>query len=195
MAELNAVGDVILNEPRAMRVLADPSRLALHDALHRDGPATVDDLVSRLGSQPNEIKEHLEALESVGLVERREAGAGTEQTWGAIGKGVFLESPDDADGQDAARQLSNAMLLHYVDLPRRWVSDDEPRLPPAWALAAGQLNARLRVTLDELRDIQSALEAVLEPYLTRGSDETPQDVSSVRILSYFMPEPGPPEPP
>jgi hypothetical protein len=33
VTELNAVGDVVLKEPRAMLALADASRLALHDAL------------------------------------------------------------------------------------------------------------------------------------------------------------------
>jgi DNA-binding transcriptional ArsR family regulator len=187
--ELNAVGDVVLRDPRAMRALADAPRLALHDALRRGGPATIGDLTSPLGSQPREILEHLEALEEVGLVERRESGVESEEPkWAAIGRGIFFEIPEDAEGQSAARQLSNAMLLQYVDLPRRWVSDDEPRLAVAWARAAGLLNVRLLVNPDELRDIQVALEGLLEPYLTRQPDDAPTGASHVRILSYFMPE-------
>lgn len=189
MKELNAVGDVILKEPRAMRPLADESRLALHDALRRGGPATTSDLASLLGSLPRQIREHLEALEEVGLVERCETGVENEQTtWAAVGKGVFFEIPEDAEGQSAARHLSNAMFLQYVDLPRQWVSDDEPRLTLEWARAAGLLNVRVLVTANELRDIQAELERVLEPYLTRQSDKAASGASHVRLLSYFMPE-------
>ena len=189
MTELNAVGDVILKEPRAMRALADGSRLAIHDALRRSGPATISELASLLGWQPRQIREHLEALEEVGLVERCETGVENEQTtWAAVGKGVFFEIPEDAEGQSAARHLSNAMFLQYVDLPRQWVSDDEPRLTLEWACAAGLLNVRVLVTPDELRDIQAEFERVLEPYLTRPADEAAGGASQVRLLSYFMPE-------
>jgi hypothetical protein len=44
MPEVNLVGDVVLTDPRAMRVLADASRLALHDLLRPHGPATADEL-------------------------------------------------------------------------------------------------------------------------------------------------------
>jgi DNA-binding transcriptional ArsR family regulator len=189
MTELNAVGDVILKEPRAMRALADGSRLALHDALRRSGPATTSDLASLFGTPSRQVREHLEALEEVGLVERCETGGENEQTtWAAVGKGVFFEIPENAEGQSAARQLSNAMFLHYVDLPRQWVSDDEPRLTLEWARATGLLNVRVLLTPDELLDIQAEFERVLEPYLTRPADEASAGASHVRLLSYFMPE-------
>src|SRR4051794_31214161 len=111
MTKFNAVGDVVLEDPRAMRALADPARVALHAALRRHGSATVDELAASLDANPRATRAHLEALEDVGLVER--SGAAGE-TWGVVGKGVFLEIPEDAEGQGAARQLSNAMLLQYV---------------------------------------------------------------------------------
>jgi hypothetical protein len=45
--------------------------------------------------------------------------------------------PDDPEGQAAARQLANAVLLQYIDLPRRWLEDEEPRLPVDWLRASG----------------------------------------------------------
>jgi DNA-binding transcriptional ArsR family regulator len=194
VTEQNAVGDVILKEPRAMRALADGSRLALHDALRRSGPATASDLASLLGTHSRQIREHLEALEEVGLVERGETGVENEQTtWAAVGKGVYFEIPEDAEGQSAARHLSNAMFLQYVDLPRQWVSDDEPRLTLEWARAAGLLNVRVLVTADELGDIQAEFERVLKPYLTRPAAEASGGATHVRLLSYFMPEASQPE--
>jgi DNA-binding transcriptional ArsR family regulator len=188
--EVNEVGDVVLTDPRAIRTLADASRLALHDALRRGGAATARDLAPILASQPRQILEHLEALEEVGLVERCETAVGSEQAkWAAIGRGVFFEIPEDPEGQRAARQLANTMFSQYLDVPRRWVSDDEPRLTLAWARAAGLLNVRLLVTPDELREIQSAIEGVLERYVTRRDDDAARGASGVRLLSYFMPEP------
>jgi hypothetical protein len=124
------------------------------------------------------------------LVEHREPDVDAAQsTWVAIGKGIVFEIPEDAEGQIAARQLSNTMFLQYVDLPRTWVVEDESQLTLEWARAAGLLNVRLVVTPEELREIQEALERLLEPFLTRQSASAPAEASQGRILSYFMPEP------
>jgi DNA-binding transcriptional ArsR family regulator len=188
MTKFNAVGDVVLEDPRAMRALADPARLALHSALRRRGPATVDELAASLDAEPRATRAHLEALEDVGLVER--SGAAGGETWAVVGKGIFFEIPEDAEGQGAARQLSNAMLLQYADAPRQWVTDVEPQLSQEWARVAGSLNVRLLVNADELQQIQEALEKLLERYVTREPDAAPPEASHVRLLSYFMPEAG-----
>lgn len=177
--DVNAVGDLVLTDPRAMQILADPLALALHDHLRRDGPATIEEL--KLLGEPDAITTHLQEMEEVGLVERRD-----ETTWAAVGKGFVFEISDDPAGQEAARALSRTMLLQYADLPRTWATEVEPRLDLEWARAAGLLNARLRVTPDELRQIQEAFERAIEPFLTRG--EAPAEATHVRLLSYFMPE-------
>ena len=182
MHELSPVGDLVLRDARAMSALADPERLALHDVLHRQGPATVGELASLLGSKPRAIAAHLEAFEEVGLVERVDA-----ERWAAIGKGIFFEIPEDPDGERAARQLSNVMFLQYVDVPGRWVSECEPKLSLEWARAAGLLNVRLLVTPEELRQLQAALERLFEPFLRRERAAAPSEAAHVRILSYFMP--------
>ena len=183
MTELNAVGDVVLTDPAAMRALA--THLVLHDSLRRAGAATTGELAQLSGSDASDVLRDLEALEEVGLVERRE-----ESRWALVGRGVFFEIPDEPEGQSAARQLSNAMYLQYADIPRRWVDDDEPQLTLDWARAAGLLQVGLSVTPDELRDIQAAIEKVLEPYLTRGPGDVPEGAARVRLLAYFMPGPA-----
>src|SRR3954471_7677323 len=186
MTKFNAVGDVVLEDPGAMRALANPARLALHAALRRRGRATVGELAALLDADPRATGAHLQTLEDVGLVEP--SGPADDAAWAAVGKGIVFEIPEDAEGQSAARELSNAMLLQYADLPRQWVTDDEPQLPQAWARVAGSLNVRLLVSPDELQQLQEALEKLLERYVTREPDVAPPSASHVRLLSYFMPE-------
>ncbi|HET7856032.1 MAG TPA: helix-turn-helix domain-containing protein [Gaiellaceae bacterium] len=183
MTELNSVGDVVVTESETMRALADPIRISLLDRLRREGPMNAAELASLLASQEPVIRGHLDELERVGLVARDVRG------WSAVGKGLVFEIPDDPDGQQAARALTGVMLLHYVDVPRRWVADDESRVTLDWIRAAGMSNARVTVTPDELRGIQEALERLLEPFITRESDAVPVGAGDVRILSYFLPEP------
>jgi DNA-binding transcriptional ArsR family regulator len=180
MTQVNSVGDLVLTDTKAMRALADPVRLALLDRLRREGPATAAELSSSL--QAGDTEGHLEALERFGLVTRQ------KNRWSAVAKGFVFEIPDDPEGQAAARKLSRVMMLNYVDLPRRWVADDEPRLTLDWARAAGLFNARLTVTPDELRGLQEGLERLIEPLITREADDGPDDAGRVRILAYFLPE-------
>lgn len=168
-----------------MRALANPVRLGLLDDLRREGPATAAELSSDLGASRSTVQESLEELDRFGLVRRTD-----EARWEAVGKGFVFESPHDLEGQAAARQLSNAMLLRYVDLPRQWVADDEPRLDADWIRATGLTNTRAVVTPDELRGLQEGLEGLLQPFITRDPSEAPAGAGPARVLSYFMPEPA-----
>jgi hypothetical protein len=182
MPLVNSVGDLVLTDPQAMRALAKPHRLALLDRLRRDGPATAAELST--GLEADDVEAQLAELERFELVSR---GAGSDR-WEAVAKGFIFEIPYDPEGQAAARQLSNVMLLTYVDLPKRWVSEEEPRLELDRVRAAGLFNARVTVTSDELRGIQEGLERLLEPFITRGPDNAPPSAGPARILAYFLPE-------
>jgi DNA-binding transcriptional ArsR family regulator len=172
--EVNAVGDLVLTEPEVMRALAEPGRLDLLDRVRREGPATADELAASTTE--------LEELERHGLVTRGDG------RWEAVGKGFVFELPEDPAGQGAARALSNAMMARYLRLPERWVVDDEPRLEPEWARAAGLFNARVTVTADELRDLQEGLERLLEPFITRDPGAVPTGARQARVLAYFLPD-------
>jgi predicted transcriptional regulator len=158
--EVNPVGDLVLTDPEAMRAVADPSRLALLDHLRRQGPATVDELSAS--------EDDLRELERFGFVSQ-----GDGDRWEAVAKGLVFEIPEDSEGQAAARELANVMILQYADEPRRWVADIEPRLELDWVRAAGLFNARVALTPDELRGLQQDLERLLEPFLTREPDDLP----------------------
>jgi Helix-turn-helix domain len=186
-ARLNAVGDLVLTDPGALRALADPLRLTLFDLVRREGPATSRTLAQRVDRDEASIDEHLRELESHDFIEGS-AGADGQMRWTAAVKGIYFEIPEEQEGRLAARQLSNVMLAKYADLPVSWVRDEEPTLDLDWARAAGLFNARVELTPDELRAIQNGLERLLEPFTTRSTDDMPAGVAPVRVLAFFMPE-------
>jgi predicted transcriptional regulator len=187
-ARLNAVGDLVLTDPDELRALADPQRLTLFDVVRREGPATSSTLAERVDRDAAWIDENLRVLETLGLVEA-EAGADDEVRWSAAVRGIYFEIPDDPEGQAAARELSSVMVSKYADLPASWVRDQEPKLDVEWARAAGLFNARVDLTPSELQTIQEGLERLLEPFTTRSVAESPA-AAPVRVLAFFMPEPG-----
>jgi DNA-binding transcriptional ArsR family regulator len=176
------MGDLVLTEPRALLALAAPSRLRIFDTLRREGPLTPVVLSAALDEDGDAVQAALEDFAECGLAFAEDG------VWRARGSGFVFEMPDDPEGVAAARRLANAVLLHYVDLPRRWLEDDEPRLPIDWLRAAGTFNARMALTPDELRELQEKLERLIEPYVTRKAADAPAGAASVRILGYFMPE-------
>ncbi len=187
--QMNSVGDLVLTDPLAMRALAHPIRLSLFDRLRRHGAATTIELSLAMRETPSTIQEHLLELEKFGFVTRdNDVADAKENRWSTPFKGFVFEAPADLEGQLAARQLGNVMLLSYVDLPKEWVADVEPKLELEWVRAAGVLNVRVTVTTDELREIQESIEKLLEPFITRETSRVPTGAVRVRILSYFMPE-------
>jgi len=179
---VNAVGDLELTDPAAMRALAEHTRLALYDRVRR-GPATAAALAAALGEPESVVQAHLSELESFGLVSQ------DADEWSSPARGFVVEIPDDPEGQAAARKLTTVMMVSYNDLPSRWVDESEPRLGLEWARAAGLFNARVTLTTDELRSVQDGLERLLEPFLTREAGAALPEARDVRILSYFLPEP------
>jgi DNA-binding transcriptional ArsR family regulator len=179
---VNAVGDLVLTEPRALLALAAPARLRIFDTLRRGGPLSVAALAASLDEDEVSVRAVLEEFAEYGLA------VAEDEEWRATGRGFVFEVPDDPEGQAAARQLANVVFLHYVDLPRRWLEDHEPRLSLEWIRAAGVFNARLEMTPDELRKFQAELERLIEPYATRQASNAPDEAAFVRILGYFMAE-------
>jgi hypothetical protein len=179
---LNDVGDVILDDVSQLRALADSVALAAFTWLQRHGPATVDVLDAGLPVSGDSLADRLAELESAGLAHQDDG------LWSAPGRGLFLQlRDDDAAAAEAARKLSNVMLLAVEHLPRDWVETVEPGLEARWAGAAGLFNAGVVLTAAELDDVQVELERVLEPYLSRSSDDVPVDARRVRVLAYFLP--------
>jgi hypothetical protein len=180
MPETNEYGDLVITEPGTLRLLAEPGNLDLFEHLSRRDPATIAELAAALGVDG--VEDRLSRMADAGLAAQQ-----GEDRWATTGRGIFFEIPDDPDGAAAARALSNLMLDRYVDLPRRWISDDEPRLDTDWARASGLLNAGFTATADELRAIQDQLEQVLAPYTGRKPEDAPEGSRRVRVLTYFLP--------
>ena len=179
---VNEVGDVVLVDARQLRALADTDALAAFTWLQKHGPAPAAKVAAELGVSDAVVTARLAGLEAAGLA------ASEDGTWGAPGRGIFLQLPeDDPDAAAAARALSNVMLLAVEHQPREWVTSIEPALEDSWAGAAGLFNAGVTLTASELDDVQVALERVLEPYLNRPADKVPEDARRVRVLAYFLP--------
>jgi DNA-binding transcriptional ArsR family regulator len=192
MSSPHGLGDVELTDPKAMRALAHPVRLAILELLRRNGPSTATELAPDVGASPSVTSWHLRHLAGFGLVRDSEAGPDRRyRRWEAVGRGFRFEVPEDPDdqgGRSSARLLLRRMFLRYADAPARWLSEVEPGLEPVWRQVAGLSDTRLFVGAEELDAIEDAIERILAPYVTRDPEERPAGSRGVRLMRYVLPE-------
>jgi DNA-binding transcriptional ArsR family regulator len=192
MGNDNPLGDVAITDPKAMRALAHPARLAILDLLRRNGPSTATELAPEVGASPSVTSWHLRHLASFGLVRDSEPTADRRyRRWEAVGRGYRFEvpeEPDDVEARSVARRLSEQMFLRAGEVPAHWLAGTEPGLDPAWRRLAGVFNTRVVVGTDELASILEELESVLAPYATRDPASRPPGSRGVRLLRYVLPE-------
>ena len=191
MSLTNPYGDVEISEPEAMRALAHPVRLAILSRLQRYGPSTATRLSPEVGATPSVASWHLRHLQGFGLV--RDAAVGEdarERWWEAAGRGFRFAAPDDPhdlEGQAAYRALTEQMFLYADHLPRQWLAQVEPDLPPRWRRLSGLSNTRVVVNARELAELEQAIESALAPYVRRKPGDAPRGSRSVRLMRYVMP--------
>ena len=111
-----------LTDPRALRALAHPARLALVGLLRREGPLTATQAATHLDDSPSNLSFHLRQLARYGLVKEAGGGHGRERPWQATA--TFTNWPTAADDPDvaaAADQLSAILARRYFDLLIAWI--------------------------------------------------------------------------
>lgn len=191
MSLRNPFGDLVVTDPRAMRALAHPVRLAALSYLQRHGPATATQLSEHVGASPSVTSWHLRHLAGFGLVSDADADADNsdrrQRWWQAKSRGWSLEMADDPESQAAGRVLVNELFATAEAQVGSWLSEVEPDLEPAWRRIAGPSNTSLVLGPDELEDLAEEINGLLARYARRDPAEAPSRARDVRIIRYYLP--------
>jgi DNA-binding transcriptional ArsR family regulator len=166
----DAYDDIEITDPRVMRALAHPVRLAALSHLQGHGPATATQLAPIVGASPSVTSWHLRHLAQHGLVSDWEGGTdGRQRWWKAAARGIrLMQPPDDASGADAAyRALSSQLIAQAMGQVRDWQRQVEPALDTDWRAVAGISNTTVLATPSEIAEILDAVERLLAPYVRR----------------------------
>jgi DNA-binding transcriptional ArsR family regulator len=185
MSLTNPLGDVPLTDPKAMRALAHPVRLAILSFLQRSGPATATMLAPHVSATPSVVSWHLRHLAEFGLVADADPadvpGDRRQRWWVASARGFRFEGSDDP----AAEQLADEMFTAAVSQTKAWIMETRPQLPMEWRPNAGLSNTRVSLTPDELDQLADEIDNLLAPYVNRPTP--PDGARPVRILRHYMP--------
>ncbi|HZP72886.1 MAG TPA: winged helix-turn-helix domain-containing protein [Gaiellaceae bacterium] len=178
-----------LRDPRAIRALAHPARMAIIDALATGDELTATECAALTGLSPSATAYHLKLLERYAFAEPAPARSdGRERPWRASRRAQFELDASTAAGAAAAA----AVALAYLDRSRAVGAafmagaHDEPA---EWQDAAALGNADLWLTADELRHLTAELGAALEPYRSRTRADRPEGSRRVRVTTMAVPHP------
>jgi DNA-binding transcriptional ArsR family regulator len=183
-----------LADPKAMRALAHPVRLALLDQLAVHGTLTAARASELLGESAANCSFHLRTLAKYGFVEpvAGRPGMGRQRPWRRVPGGVSTsEVREDTAESVAAQALTDVIVERRLDAIRAYRAKVQPELAPAWQELSGHLNVITHLTLDEGRRLRAALLDLLAEYADRAQDPTarPADAVPVQLFAYLMPEP------
>lgn len=183
----NRFGDLEVTDPRAMRALAHPVRLAVLERLRRHGAATATQLSPHVGATPSVTSWHLRHLARFGLVRDAEGGTDRrERRWEAVARGSRSGAPPG--GPSAVWVPAGETPTPAAGPPPHRPDGTESALEARWAALAGALDTRIVVSPEELAGLRDAVEALLAPYLHRAPGRRPPGSRGVRVTTCTLPE-------
>jgi len=171
--------------PRTIRALAHPARLAIIDALATGAELTATQCAELTGLSPSATAYHLNLLQRYGFAETAPPRPDRrERPWRATGRGtqVDLDTSTPAGASAAA-----AVAAAYFDATRAVAvefTEASYHEPEEWREAAALNNADLWLTADEFQRVAKDLRAVLEPYRERSR---PVGGRRVRVMNVVVP--------
>ena len=159
---------LVLTDPRMMRALAHPARIAILQHLGLDGPSTATECAAIVGLSPSACSYHLRALARYGFVEEDLASAadGRQRPWRAriIAMSVEEGEPGQPAAVRAAGRLLTDTLAARFDEVRAAYRDRACEYPEEWRASSGWHQDVLHVTAGELAELRAEAAALLARY-------------------------------
>jgi DNA-binding transcriptional ArsR family regulator len=173
---------VELTDPRALRAIAHPLRLALIGLLRREGPHTATQAAAVLGVSDALASFHLRQLAKYGLVEEAGGGRGRERPWRATA--LFTQWAGTAptpEMADALELLETTIAARYFEQLTAWIHR-KPSEPEEWQEAAHFGDNILHVTANELKALNRRIDELLEPFIQRLPDRDARPAGSRQVI-------------
>jgi predicted ArsR family transcriptional regulator len=182
-----------ITDARAMRALAHPVRVALLEAVRRDGEITATRAAELLGESPGNMSWHLQTLAKYGFVEEAGGGRGRSRPWRATRDGETFDDDElDFDAAVAGEALARTILERTFGQVREWMSQ-RVSYPENWRRAGFMTNSVKYVTADELSAMMGEIVAIFDRYAERDDKaKRPDGARPVRLYAHGHPLPPTP---
>jgi DNA-binding transcriptional ArsR family regulator len=186
-----------LTDPRDMRALAHPTRLALLEVLGVYGPLTATQAGELIGESPSSCSFHLRTLARHHFVEETGEGKGRQRPWRLVATGMNIpDIPKDSETFVAAASLAQVIAERQLARLRRWWAE-RSKADQVWLDATSQSEVVTWVTPEELTEIRDAVLDTMMRYSERMTEPSrrPAGAEVVEMLFFsLLPSIGKPDP-
>jgi predicted ArsR family transcriptional regulator len=179
-----------LRDPRAMRALAHPVRLALIEALSLDGELTATQAAEIVGESPASCSFHFRQLAKYGFVEEAGGGTGRQRPWRLKTLAITLniEDASETSAAIAGRDLLAMFQDQAIARLRNWMAT-QSLFPKRWRKAYQAKRAIWWVTPEELEQLGEQMQRLVLRYSDRVEDprSRPEGALPVEFLGFAYP--------
>jgi DNA-binding transcriptional ArsR family regulator len=171
-----------------MRALAHPLRVALLDAVRRDGEITATRAAELLGESPGNMSWHLQTLAKYGFVEETGKGRGRSRPWRVTSDSKsFKTGTTDPEAAAAGEALERTFLERTYDEMRDWWSR-RLTYPVKWRRAAFVTDSVRYLTASELAAMLREIQTIYDRYSERDEPrKRPAGALPVRLHAHGHP--------
>jgi DNA-binding transcriptional ArsR family regulator len=183
----------MITDARAMRALAHPLRVALLEAMRRDGEITATRAAELLDESPGNMSWHLQTLARYGLVEETGQGRGRSRPWRLAGEShIFDTGMSDPEVAAAGEGLERTYAGRSYEQLREWWSR-RFAYPTQWRRASFMFNSVTYLTAEELAELSEEIHAIYTRYRDRA-DKEQRPAGALPVHLYANGHPLPPTP-
>jgi DNA-binding transcriptional ArsR family regulator len=184
-----AAGMLSPQDPKAIRALAHPVRMALIELLAHTGTLTATQASDVLGESPANCAFHLRTLAKYGYIEEAGGGRGRERPWRRTHVMLgFDTDSDDAEYAAAAQLLEDAIFGRLLQRVQTALGSRHS-WPAEWQTRLGQQEIITYLTPDEADQLNRDLLEVLTRHIDRldHPERRPAGATPVEILTLAYP--------
>jgi predicted ArsR family transcriptional regulator len=179
-----------LTDPRAMRALAHPLRLALLELLWREGSVNATEAATELDESQAGCSFHLRQLAKFGFVEEVEGVRGRARPWRLSRRGMRVSNvQDDPEAEIAWAALERLLRDRQMARYRAWL-ESRSAYSRSWQDAAYHTHHVAWLTPAELEDAAEQVTALLVGLFPERRDDPetrPAGALPVELLSMGHP--------
>lgn len=190
---------LVLTDPRVMRALAHPARIAIWQHLGFEGAATATECSAVVGLSPSACSYHLRTLAKYGFVaeDSEHSEDGRERRWRCVVTAIDVPTgKGTASQRDAARLITESVSASVEEL-RESYRDRQSEYSDEWQGAFGANYDVLHVTPEELITLKRRITELFGEYRRLARDERPPGTRRVHVtidpVPWFPPEAADPE--
>jgi DNA-binding transcriptional ArsR family regulator len=175
----NEMRDV--NDPKTLRALTHPVRLALLEALALEGPLTATAAGELIGESPTTCSFHFRQLAKYGFVEEAESGPGRLRPWKIVNLGMrFTDVTEDPETSVAAKSLERMVFDRALGRLASYLNT-KTSFPKVWQEAAQNIETILWVTPDELETVSQEVMGIFNRFRDRITDSSTRTEGSLPV--------------